>query len=451
MTLASQEVRGEVPKPTRITILGSYSGRNAGDAALLGSIMRTVSEQFHGRVAFHVPTTHPGFIRQHYAGLFPVTAVSAKPWNLSIRLLGVPTLRAIRRSDVVLITDGIIFDKRLLDPCFNHLIALVFLVPWIRLWHKKLVCYSVGIGPLETRLGRLCARWVLESCDLIIVREAESRQLLREIGVHQPVHLRADPALLAWPSSEGRVRAVLGSIGLSSAVKRTPLLGLNVTSYVDCWMPRSMRMKSRGAFLALLAEACVRLKRELEIEVVLVATHRMDAAYARQLQLACAARHRRVTGRTWAPALLTNHDHTHHDIVGVAARCDLFVGMRLHSLILAARAGTPIVGLVYAPKVRAFLGQVRTPDWALSLDAMTAEELCQRIAKAWRTRRSLRLIQQEAVHELQRLAVDAGRLLAERYGGAAFARHPAEGLWPRSRWSLRSREVLPAWGAADND
>ncbi len=49
----------------KITVLGSNSGRNAGDAAILSSIISEISSLLPD-VQFEVPTTHPDYILSEY-------------------------------------------------------------------------------------------------------------------------------------------------------------------------------------------------------------------------------------------------------------------------------------------------------------------------------------------------------------------------------------------------
>ena len=43
-------------KQVSFTVLGSYSGRNAGDAAILASLMKTLTDEFGEQTRFEVPT-----------------------------------------------------------------------------------------------------------------------------------------------------------------------------------------------------------------------------------------------------------------------------------------------------------------------------------------------------------------------------------------------------------
>ena len=94
-----------------VTLLGSASGQNAGDAALLGAIMDACDEACDSKLLYEIPTTNPNFIYQSYRNL--VRAVSVMPWNLSLRLAGLPTHLSLGRTDLGLVFDATLFDRAL--------------------------------------------------------------------------------------------------------------------------------------------------------------------------------------------------------------------------------------------------------------------------------------------------------------------------------------------------
>ena len=201
------------------TLLGSNSGRNAGDAAILASIMSVLRDRFGAECRFEVPTTHPQFVDGNYSKEFNVKGISVMPWTGSIRLLGLPTFRSIRRTDAALITDGIIFDVKLFNPLFNFLITLIFIAPWTKFCGKKLICYSVGVGPLRSYFGRRFARYVVNLCDLVMVRDADSLALLKEIGVTKPIYETADAVFQNWGESPERITEIVSKQRESNAAR----------------------------------------------------------------------------------------------------------------------------------------------------------------------------------------------------------------------------------------
>ena len=69
------------------------------------------------------------------------------------------------------------------------------------------------------------------------------------------------------------------------------------------------------------------------------------------------------------------------EVIGVLSRMTTVVSMRLHGLIFAAGQGVPLVGVVYDPKVSAFLsymGQELYED----LSRLSTESLCAKLDQA---------------------------------------------------------------------
>jgi len=356
----------------RISLLGSNSGRNAGDAAILEAVVRQISRRRPGTV-FEVPTTNPDFIRRSFPGK-NVIPVSIMPWDLSLRLLGVPVLRSLARCDLSLILDGIIFDHRLLNPAFNFLITLVFLAPFSRAAGRPMVCFEAGIGPLRTPLGRRCARIVGESCDLIMVREDDSARLMREVGVKEtPVEIYADAAFVLDPAPAEAVDRILLKLGTGGR----PLVGLNLTSYGGQWVKKG-RQFDRQAFQGQMASLIDSFTRKTGTIVVLTGTQHMDRDYLAGLK--------GMVGRQDSVRMVSNLEHTPAELAGLMGRMGFFIGMRLHSLILASSMKTPILGLTYAPKVLSLFRLLERPELALDLGSLEPESLLRSMITFWEER-----------------------------------------------------------------
>ena len=88
-----------------ICVLGNFSGRNAGDAAILGGLLEDLSSRYPG-LSFTVPTINTAFVRRAFAR-YRVAPVSLMPWNLSLKILGLPVFTSTLRSDLILVTDAI--------------------------------------------------------------------------------------------------------------------------------------------------------------------------------------------------------------------------------------------------------------------------------------------------------------------------------------------------------
>jgi len=385
----------------RITLLGNNSGRNLGDMAIMSSIMESLSKRLPN-AEFYVPSIKPDWVERHYGDRYNVKAVDVMPWTGSIRLLGIPTLWCLAKSDCALICDGIIFGKKLFNPAFNYLITLVFLVPLAKLFGCKMVCYSTGIGPFPSWISRLLAKWTINGCDLVMMRERDSEALCKEIGVTQPVELTGDAAFINPVSSEDTAISIIKDIGLDPT---KPLMAINATSYLDTWLAPGERLQNPHAFLDVVAAGIRKAQDNVRdrFQPVVVCTHPMDEATCKELA-------KKVDG-----ALLTNTTYLSHDIQAVLKRCGLLVGMRFHSIVLASSVETPVVGLIYAPKVRGYLRLLGCEEFGLELANVTPETLSATLIRAWDARTELQEQQRPTIRNLKGGAEHAADLLVSRY------------------------------------
>ena len=388
----------------RITLLGNNSGRNLGDMAIMSSIMESLSKRMPN-AELYVPTIKPEWVRKHYGDRYNVKAVNVMPWTLSLRLLGLPTLACLAKSDVALICDGIIFGKKLFNPAFNYLITLVFLVPLARLLGCKMVCYSTGIGPFQNKISRLFAKWTINGCDLVMMRERDSENLTKEIGVTQPVELTGDAAFIN-PVSDDRVAvSIMRELGL---YPEKPAMAINATAYLDTWLNPNERLSDPKGLLKTIAEGVKRAQEQAKdkFQPLIVCTHPMDEATCRELAAMCDGK------------VLTNSTYLSHDIQAVIRRCGILVGMRFHSIVLASSVETPVVGLIYAPKVRGYLKLLQCEEYSLELAALNPEYLGRKLAEAWNARKELQERQRPIIGDLKEGAEHAADLLCSRYFGS---------------------------------
>ena len=102
-------------------------------------------------------------------------------------------------------------------------------------------------------------------------------------------------------------------------------------------------------------------------------------------------------------------------IIGALSRMEAVVSMRLHALIFAAVRGVPLVGVVYDPKVSAFLDDAGQDLYA-QLDQVTPELLRALIDAAAQRRQDRKSLEEKTARLVQlerENSQAAARLLAE--------------------------------------
>lgn len=359
----------------RLSLLGSSSGRNAGDAALMRAIVDAVRGQIPD-AHFEIPTISPRFIRASYRPE-EATPVPLFPWNGSIKFLGLPVFRSVARCDAVIVFDAVLFDRSLWNPLFNYLSTLRFALPWARRHGRPVIFYDVGVGPVTTTTGRRFLRKALEAGDLFTFRDPDSWALAREVGLPpgRTALLTADAAFDHQPAPPFRVDEILREVDLPP---EGPRVGVNVNAYLDSWAPERAGRLDRVTFVRTLAELADRMAERWQATVVFFVTQHMDVAITRSI---VDAMRRRSSAR-----ILSNATLAPGDLQGAMGRMELFFGMRLHSLILALSQVTPVVGLVYQSKVASLFSQIDRPAHAIPFRDFDVDTVWAVLDRAWSRR-----------------------------------------------------------------
>lgn len=217
----------------------------------------------------------------------------------------------------------------------------------------KVLMYGCGIGPVLYKSDEKHAVRVLDGCvDAITLREPDSLDTLRRWGVTGPeLILASDPALTLPAAKRSDVDELLRRAGAETdgryicfALRRWPGFAEKAAAFAAAGVHAYKKYGLTPLFLSI--------------------NHKNDGDAA---QLVCdrldGVPHLTIPGPLPTPMT-----------IGIMARMDAVVSMRLHGLIFAAGQGVPLIGVSYDPKVTAFLRCVSAE--CIELDALTAENLC---------------------------------------------------------------------------
>lgn len=384
----------------RITVLGNFSGRNAGDNAILGNLVRDVAAVMPD-TRFLVPTLNPASVARVCRG-YNVQAMGLMPWHGALKILGLSTLRAMTQTDCILITDNILFDKAFFNPAFNYLSTIALFAKWSQRKRIPIILYNASVGPITTPHGANALRRVLRDSPLAILRDAVSRDLVRRLVNPAPeMTLAADCALnteLPPPDEVASLGRRLG-IRLESGHR----VGLNVNVYVDAWKVGGST-RSRADFIAPIAAAFDTVVRECDAQPVFFVTQLMDRRISEAVRAAM------QTGRN-AAMVVVGPDCNYREMTGLLASMDLLIAMRTHALILGTAALTPAVNLNAYPKSAAYMDTIGQGRWNLDITEFTEARMASMARQAWQLRGTIRRELGERVPpEKQKARSSAARL-----------------------------------------
>ena len=220
--------------------------------------------------------------------------------------------------------------------------------------------YGCGIGPVIRPSNRRRTARVINRCvDIITLREPESREELKRLGVSGPeVILSADPALILSPSSDSETESAMISNGLSPG-------GRYIAFMLRDWPSFPEKAKIFGMAADYAYE-------KYGLVPVFIPLERGKDEAASGLASGCMKKAR--------PHIVNTPEKT-GTLLGMLARMEVVVSMRLHGLIFAAGQGVPLVGVSYDTKVSSFLKYMEQ-DLCISIEDLNFEALTALIDKA---------------------------------------------------------------------
>jgi polysaccharide pyruvyl transferase CsaB len=330
-------------KKAGVIICGAYGMGNAGDEAILKAIIREMRE-----IDPDMPVTVMTRDPEKTAERFGVRAIH----TLNIFSF----LRAARKAALYVNGGGSLIQ----DVTSRR--SLWYYLYTIRAAAKRgcrVMMYGCGIGPvLHEGDIRLTRRILNRYVDAITLREPDSLAELRRFGVTIPeIILSSDPAITLGAAPDGEVNTVLAENGadpngnyICFALRRWP--GFN---------------EKAPAFSAAARYA---YEKYGLVPLFLSINHHNDSDAAGKVAGGLGDTPYRSLPGPLPPELA----------IGVMARMEIVVSMRLHGLIFAAGQGVPLVGVSYDPKVTAFLRCVESG--CAELSEVTPDILCTLIDNA---------------------------------------------------------------------
>lgn len=359
-----------------ITVLGNNSGRNAGDNAILGNLLDDFA-LVRSDITFKIPTLSTSFINKSF-GHHPVQPVGMMPWNLALKNLGWPMYRAMTNTDMVLITDNILFDRKFNNPFVNNLKSIALFAPFCKKKNIPIIFYNSSIGPIDHEVGANALQKVLDSSPLVITRDAQTKTLIEDLKLNHPeIVIHADCALNTKLPSEQRLDEIIAKEALFTNPKGT--IGLNVNAYIDNWSETGSL--NRKEFCEILGGTADALIEQLDVDILFTVSQIMDM----KVTLEC-VQHSRHKSRI---KVVGNCDYTYQELTGLLSKVDVHAGLRTHTLIFCSAVGTPPISINAYPKSAGFLRTVGMGDWTIDFEDLSVDNLTTLMAKAWNEREGL--------------------------------------------------------------
>lgn len=342
-SILKRDARQKSRKRDGVIICGAYGHGNAGDDAILKSIIHSVKE-LDDAMPITVLAKNTESVKKRYRVNSSYT-------------LNFPKMISAMRKSVLYINGGGTLIQNVTSQ--RSLWYYLFTLWLAKALGNKVDMYGCGIGPVHGKRNIRLVKKVLDgSVDTITLREEDSMEELRTFGVNRPeISLCSDPALVLSPAPEEDVQVYMKKHGFSSDER-----------YI-CFMLRHwFDFQEKAPALAACAEEAWKRYGLKPVFLSLNVFHDTNAA-------------QQVVRTMQAPYLIVDDWTEPEMLIGLLSHMDVVISMRLHGLIFSSLSGVPLVGVGYDPKIASFLKYLGEGT-CIELKDVNQDNLSQALKKA---------------------------------------------------------------------
>ena len=408
----------------QIVISGYYGFRNSGDEAVLKSILNSLDEQGQAAGIQIVPvvlSNDPAWTERMYG-------------VRSVHRMKIGEIRTLmKESDGLISGGGSLLQDATGLLTIPYYLGVIHIAQWTR---KPVFIYAQGVGPVDKGFFFKWIRNVFRKSAYISVRDQESAALLGRMGLDASrIAVVADPVMgLPLPSDTEQIssepysksnRAVSENVQAGQQGVENDMIPVIVdhqatvataslehdTHSILPLIGISLRFwdKQRRE-LDGIAEALQQLARQRKVHLRFLPFHLPEDEQASAY----------VTDRIGDVTMYGSVISTAEQVVdpqqmlAEVSRCDLLLGMRLHSLIYAASQQVPLLGISYDPKIDQFLNRLAIEPSGTS-DNVNADRLLKDIISLLDNPAEWKQAKASYIHALQQDAAQPAKYIAHYF------------------------------------
>ncbi|MCP1186965.1 polysaccharide pyruvyl transferase CsaB [Paenibacillus sp. 1781tsa1] len=324
----------------KLVISGYYGFHNSGDEAVLKSILTALEEES----------------QRSNVTIEPIVLSGDPEWTTS--MYGVRSVNRMKLKEVreaLKESDGLISGGGSLLQDATGLKSIPYYLGVIKLAQmlkKPTFIYAQGIGPVNRKIFNPMIKSVFKGCTYVSVRDEQSADYLRGLGLQwNQIHVVPDP-VMGLPLPETKVKSGAGAVSAndtfqanrveaaSGAHTKLPVIGISVRFWES-------DRKELTAIAAGLKKLCSKRAVHLRFLPFHLPVDEQASRFLMEMlgDVTSKGSEISIAQDLTDPQLMLEE----------VSKCDLVIGMRLHSLIYAASQYVPPVGISYDPKIDQFL------------------------------------------------------------------------------------------------
>ncbi|MEK3918566.1 polysaccharide pyruvyl transferase CsaB [Paenibacillus sp. FSL K6-2393] len=324
----------------KLVISGYYGFRNSGDEAVLKSILTALEEESQRSNITIEPIVLSG----------DPESTTAMYGVRSVHRMKLKEVReALKESDGLISGGGSLLQDATGLKSIPYYLGVIKLAQWLK---KPTFIYAQGIGPVNRKIFNPMIKSVFKACTYVSVRDEQSADYLRGLGLQwNQIHVVPDP-VMGLPLPETKVERSAGAVSANAANQanrvepstgghtKLPVIGVSVRFWES-------DRKELTAIAAGLKKLCSKRAVHLRFLPFHLPVDEQASRFLMEMlgDVTSKGSEISITEDLTDPQLMLEE----------VSKCDLVIGMRLHSLIYAASQYVPPVGISYDPKIDQFL------------------------------------------------------------------------------------------------
>ncbi|MEK3704981.1 polysaccharide pyruvyl transferase CsaB [Paenibacillus sp. FSL R7-0198] len=324
----------------KLVISGYYGFRNSGDEAVLKSILTALEEESQRSNVTIEPIVLSG----------DPESTTAMYGVRSVHRMKLKEVReALKESDGLISGGGSLLQDATGLKSIPYYLGVIKLAQMLK---KPTFIYAQGIGPVNRKIFNPMIKSVFKACTYVSVRDEQSADYLRGLGLQwNQIHVVPDP-VMGLPLPETNSKAVAGATSADAVNQanrvepstgghtKLPVIGISVRFWES-------DRKELTAIAAGLKKLCSKRAVHLRFLPFHLPVDEQASRFLMEMlgDVSSKGSEISITEDLTDPQLMLEE----------VSKCDLVIGMRLHSLIYAASQYVPPVGISYDPKIDQFL------------------------------------------------------------------------------------------------
>ena len=406
----------------RILITDHHCSSNRGDAAILEGMISSLKKEFPDAV-FSVASDYPdgtkvfhdvdSFVQPFTSFQWQVVAVVKMmyfllaAWCYRKMKVNLPRFNSVwikhyKNADIVISKGGGFLNDFYYPGIIGRFWGLLF----AKVLGKRVVLYAQSVGPIYRWITGRIAKFVFDRVDLILLRDKQSLNILKNIRVVNPnVYVTADAAFCMDLSRTGENQIAKYRLETKKEIvvdDKNPKISISVRKWRFFKTSNGYEM-----YLDKIAELVVWLVEVKKVFVIFASTctnfynyHHDD----RLVALDIINRVKNINGKSLRRVKLLLGEYTPYELSEFYSTVDLHIGTRMHSNILALIVGTPILAIGYEFKTKGLLEQIGMEEFFVDINEMRLEEVKAKIEYILENRMDVKKKIQTNVAALKRRA-----------------------------------------------